>query len=374
MDQSANAAGITPFTAAEHDLLESTIISELERVYAGYDLNFVSQSAAPSEPHETIDFAADLPDFVLGQAPLAAYNFSTERTVSVASDAFGFIVDEFFGTSNRPAQLNQLGTAIAGTAAHELLHSFGTRHSAAYGTDGISHLNYNNTLGLQNQHLIATGSTGLGEFGRETQRVLGTWERAMLDVAGRTGIGGKTLTLNDTNSFNLGEAGDFGEDANTAVDLTAANVFLPGATSGLDLTVLQGTLNATDPADWMSVTVTGPALLSAEVWSLDLFVNDFDSQLEVIDTDGTTVIAANGDNEYSGNTFGSGGNGSEDPFLVNVALPEAGTYFVALSAEELLTQTGVYQITLGIQDVPEPTTAVVLAAACLAAVRRRRVS
>lgn len=370
--QSATDAGITTFTPAEFDQLETTITGELQRIYAGYDLNFVNQPAAPSGDFETIDFAAALPANVLGQAPLAPYNFATEVTVSVASDNFGFIVDEFSGTNSRAVQLDQLGTAIAGTAAHELLHSFGTRHSAAYGTDGVTNANYNNTLGLQNQHIIATGSTGLGEVGRETQRELGTWERVMLDIAGRTGLGGKTLTLNDNNSFGLGEGNDFGGDANTAIDLTANNVFLPGATSGLDLTVLQGTLDENDAEDWLSFTVTGPSLVSAEVWSLDLFLNSFDGQLEVYDTDGTTVLAANGDNEYLVNTFGSGGNGSEDPLLTNVSLPQAGTYFLALSAESVLSDLGVYQLTLGIQDIPEPSAAALLAAASGILMGRRR--
>lgn len=373
VNQTATSAGVTAFSPLELDALETAIAGELDRIYNGYDLTFLNQATDPGGSREVIDFAAPLGTNVLGQAPLSPYNIFTDLTVSVDASNFGFILDEFSGSTNRAVQLDQLGTAIAGTASHELLHSFGARHSAAYGTEGITNANYSNTGGLQNQHIIATGSTGLNETQRESQRTLNTWERALLDVAGRTGAGGATLTLSDTNNFSLAEVNDIGNNAGTATNLDG--LFLTGATSGLELTVLQGDLDALDDQEWLSFTVNGPTLVTAEAWSLDLFVEEFDGQFQIFDTDGTTLIAANGDNEYSGNLFGSGGNGTEDPFLVNVALPQAGLYFLALTLEDAATADlgDDFLLTIGLQAVPEPTTAgVLLLGSALAFSRRRR--
>ena len=109
-----------------------------------------------------------------------------------------------FIESNEPRsqQIQEIATSLAGTGVHELGHSLGLRHHAAYGTPGITPSNYNNTQGLQNAHYLATGSTGLNEIERESTRTFSTWSNVLLEAA--LGVTANPLEL-QTES---GDAGD----------------------------------------------------------------------------------------------------------------------------------------------------------------------
>ena len=90
---------------------------------------------------------------------------------------------------NRADTVTQFSTAVAGTAAHEYGHTLGLLHHFVYSNDGIAPRfnNLNNTGGLQNEHVIGTGVTGITENIREAgPRTFSPFSQVMLDVAGGT--------------------------------------------------------------------------------------------------------------------------------------------------------------------------------------------
>ena len=285
----ASSNGLTTFSAAEISTIESIIESELNTQYSDFLLNFSTTS--PGGTFSTIDFGAT-GSSALGTAPLDYFNVSASQTANMFITSFGFIINEFSGSTDRSTQIDQLSVAIAGTAGHELGHSIGLHHHHAYATAGIDPTNYGGTGGLQNQHLIATGSTGLNEVGRETSRDLSQWSQLIVESAGGldmalhgvTGTALASTVLFETNHFSFGDVGDTTMTADALVDIA-----LP--ISGYDHAVHAfSAIDSADDADVFALEVDGPALVTAEVVHRSRWGSSLDSMLEIIDTDGTTIL------------------------------------------------------------------------------------
>lgn len=216
LDAATAGAGVSDFSAGEITTLETLILSEFDRVYADYNITFHTED--PGGTREIVNFGAS-GSTSLGVAPLDFGNLSAPgSTARVFTGNFGFFIESF---DARATQINEIGTALAGTGAHELLHSMGVSHHSAYSDPGITAANYANTGGLQNQYIIATGPTGLSETERETQRVLSPWSRVILDVAGGVTVFGPIGTSVVNNPvINELESGDAGATTGTAQALT----------------------------------------------------------------------------------------------------------------------------------------------------------
>lgn len=354
-------AGITPFSLGEISTLKTGILSELNRIYDDYNITFDPAATDPGGSRDVINFGATTSsDFTLGQAPLFPFLSLRHSALSPTTAAkvfvqnFDFIVNEFSGSTSRATQLAQLTNAIAGTGAHELLHSLGAPHRYAYGNEGITQSNYASTGGLQNTAIIATGSTGLNEVGRETQRELGRWERAHLDMSGGSIKGGTSVvtspvtTLNENTEF--GSSTDFGPSAATATAIQ----FTPGETSGLLLSLIYGDFDSSNDKDWLSITLPSEGYLTLEILSEGFFGRSIDSYLTLVDTDGITELLAIDDTKYSNNRIGDSGiYGTTDVFVPNYLL-NAGTYYVEISAYGSGNTGGKYQFAAGFQAIPEP--------------------
>ena len=357
-------AGIDPFSAGEVTTLETGILGELDRIYGDYDVTFVT-GADPGGARNVINFGATTATpGLLGQAPLLPFmallhsDLGPTTAASVYAQNFAFIVDEFTGSGSRSTQITQLTNALAGTGAHELLHSLGVRHEYAYGNDGITSDNYTNTLGLQNTAIIATGSTGLDEPGRESQRELGQWERAHLDFSGGSVFGGTSVVTSPVSTLN--ESGDLG---NTFATATNINPFLTtGETSGLELALIYGDFDSTTDIDTLSITLASAGLLTLDFISTTLFAAPIDPLLVLLDSDGVTPLFTSADTLYSGNVYGAGTLSSNDVFLPNLSL-NAGTYYISLRAEGAETVGDDYQLAIGLQllAVPEPAAMLIFA-------------
>lgn len=174
LDELAVSAGIDPFSSAEQTSIRSSIQSRMAAVYWNFTISFTE--TAPDGEYETVRFGSTTNNSnLLGQAEQIDFlNLNKHNVADIFTANFAFILDEFSGSVNRDQQLDQLTAALAGTAAHELAHHLGLQHFDAYGDDRIGPENYGNTQGYQNEHIMATGSTGLTEqAGSRT----GPWRR-----------------------------------------------------------------------------------------------------------------------------------------------------------------------------------------------------
>ena len=256
---------------------------------------------------------------------------------------FDFIVE---ASDSRADQIHELAIALAGTGVHEVGHSFGIRHHAAYGDPRIGPDNYSNTQGIQNTHLLATGSTGINELEREQSRDFSLWSRVLLDAA---------ANLSDTPMVLQNETGDAGNTPGTAQIVPLA----PQEISQTDAASVFATLATETDVDLFGFDVNGPGLLSAEVWSHGWFAvpDDFDSRIRLLDSDGMTVLADNDDIRYLDDLFDAGTIRETDSWLVNIPLDEAGRYYLEVSSVGTVTDPvadGFYQVIFAVADVPEP--------------------
>ncbi len=373
VSDAAVSAGVTVFSPTEVGQIETSIENDLNSIFADTLITFTT--TVPGGDFTVIDFGAG-GSGALGSAPLDYFNAFVNQTANMFVDNFDFIIDEFSGSTNRSTQIDQFATAIAGTAAHELGHTIGMHHHHAYSATAITPANYGATGGAQNDHIIATGSTSLGETGRETVRSLSPWARFMIQAAGGldSGLHGVTGTaLHDTVLFETDHfnGADVGDTTGTARAL--------GAGTDLEYSGFNQSFHAfseldnSSDVDIFSIDVIGPGTLMAEVVHNSRWGSSLNPVIELIDIDGTTILATNADAAYSGNTYGSGGFGVDDSFLVNVELDEAGTYFLRVTSEG---GSGVYSLLIGASTspIPEPTSAAILVGLALVGcgIRRRR--
>jgi hypothetical protein len=370
-----SGTSIDAFSAGERASIEASILSRLSDAYSNYNATFQTTAGGATD---TLNFGAvSGSPGALGVAPLDFGNLGGD-TVSIFSHNFGFIVDEFVGSTNRATQIDQLSAALAGTAAHELGHSLGQLHHHAYSADGITEANYSNTTGLQNQHIMATGSTGLGEIGRETDRTFAPFSDLVLESAGGfdTGLFGSSNALVD--SPLLQTTTDFDSDVGSTTGTATALALTSMPISGMDAANTLGRLTNDADVDVFSFDVTAPGLLSAQIYSTLRWADAFDPRIRLFDVDGSTVLADNNDLAYSGNTFGAGGFGTVDSSLINVGLTAPGTYFLEVSSVGNTTGAsgGLYSLLFGADTtaVPEPSThlAMLLGLVGFIAYRRRR--
>ncbi len=364
LNQATGRAGADDFSAAERATIEGNILNSLNNIYADYNLNFVTSQ--PAGVHEVIYFGqdndnADVGFGSLGSAQSDIGNLDTNTYTptflnnpngdpasvpKVATGNFNFALEPQFDT--REESIQEISTSLAGTAAHELSHSFGLQHHFTYSAIGITPDNLNDTGGLQNQHVIATGGTGLSEAERENgDRTFSPFSKVILDIAGgvTSELGGlfrENTAIVDNPVFSdaseLGSENDAGNTFDTAQELS----FQRGDSSGADISFVEADLDggATD-VDVFSFTTLGETTFSSHVLSEELRFgsNEFDPTLALFDSSGTE-IAFSDDISYSADSIdvnviaGSiDGNTSDDPFLFNIVL-DPGTYFLEVRAAD----------------------------------------
>ncbi len=362
LSELATLATVDPFTSLEQAVIRSQIQTQLTDIYAGFTITF--SQTQPTGSYERLWFGDTHSNpSILGMAEEIDWrNQNPANLCRIYTANFYWSVDEFEGSNNRDEQIRQLSTALAGTAAHELGHNLGLQHPDAYGDRRITPDNYANTQGYQNEHIMATGNTGLGETGRETLRSFNTLETAKLEF-------GQGLT--DDTPAALAEITDPHGTWQTAQWLSFTYLDLADV-YGCDL---YGSISGPNEWDYYAFSGLRNQRLTANTLSYVLYESPtyMDTYLTLYGPDGSTVIAYNDDIWYSGNTFNGGAAYSPDSFLLNWTLPEDGTYY--LRVKDFSTDTGSYELFVILDNyaVPEPGS-LALAAACavLAALHRRR--
>ena len=380
LDKLAASTGITPFTPSERAGIETDIMMQLGTMYAGYDVTF--STTPPATPYDTIYFGKDSTGFgSLGVAPRDPGNIASSQTAAIAPANFTTILDEFSGTSMRSAQLSQIATALAGTGAHELGHSLGLAHHSAYSDPSITPATYSATGGVQNTHIMATGSpgflTGLSETERETPRTFSTWSKAMFDIAGGAvgKIGGDHQSL-VTSPIALDTTEEMaGVDAGDTFATAMPMALSAGETSGMLLGFVAGNPDGPPPppipgsfvvdADMWKLSLPSPGHLTAEVFSDERFGSfGYNTMLELFDPTGTFIIA-NDNVHFLDDKFNDPADPMEqlDPLLLNIPILVAGDYFLKLTPTMPGPDVGMfdgYWLLAGFEPVPEPQTAALL--------------
>lgn len=350
LDQGTSDVGIAAFSSAERAIIEANILSDLNTIYAGYNINFMT--SRPAGEHDVIYMARDndhpdVPSLNYGSSPIDVGNQDTNAYSSVGGNPSGVpkvtpanMASEFieFGDS-RATQIAEFSTVLAGTAAHELGHSFGLMHHHVYSHPNISPQNYRNTRGVQNEYLMATSSTGIRESQREAIRELSPFSRVMLDIAG----GSDASPSEENNPLVSGHivsdrtekgSADAGDTMASAQPLS----FRIGPTSGSAISFVEADLDgSTTDIDLFSLSLNAAFTLSAQVFSerLDLS-SEFDPLLRLLDSSGALLHEVDDigwdDDHY--NDLSSPEDEEDDPFLVNISLGP-GTYYLLVTPTEI---------------------------------------
>ncbi|WP_068135405.1 PEP-CTERM sorting domain-containing protein [Roseimaritima ulvae] len=366
MTELAVSAGVTGFNAGELSTLETGIVSVLENAYQDFiGLSFSTVDPGGTRPVVTFGTAAS-PGSLGVANHIDFLNRVSGDTARVFSANFDFVVDEFSGNNNRAEQISQLTAALGGTAVHELGHNLGLRHHDAYGD-----LTYTgspiNTGGVQNGNWMATGSTGLGEQGRQVPRTFST--NSLVKLAYAEG------TL-DNNPVAVQEAGDAGDSIGSAMAVSFETI--PVANRFGEVVI--GEISTSSDIDFYAVQLAANSLFTADInvdYAAGFPFDNVNTTLSLFDMAGNQ-LATDDVSVYSGNTFGSGGFGDGfDPALFNVNIATAGTYYVQVASEG--SDIGDYQLLMHTNSsthmVPEPSSIVLFgmfAGTVCCSVRRRR--
>lgn len=350
VQEAAELAGIPAFTGAEISTMTNVIHGQLDVIYDEFDVTFTE--TAPGGSFHTLAMGASTSlAGLLGNAFLIDWrNRISTQTVDIYPSNFFWAVT--FST-NRATQVQHMATALAGTAGHELGHAFGLLHEDAYGDPRIT--NYANTHGFQNQHIMATGISGLSLSNRATSlREFGMLELAKLEY-------GLSLTTGGPPAAQAETGGAHGTAA-TAQALQFTNLPLSGTRASL----LEGSVAAED--DYYSFAAGQGALLTVQVITTNT-PTVLDPRVSLIDTNGTSVLFSNNDRRFSNNVWNTGFLVNLDPMILNFAMPYSGTFYLDVEANG---GSGNYDLLVLI--IPEPSTMMiaVFALGVMGSRRRRK--
>lgn len=390
LNKATGIAGVTTFTPSERADIETEILLQLATIYFDYDVTFTTTMPVSGE-FDAIAYGKTSFGFgSYGIAPNDVANIEAGHVAGVATGNFDDLIDEFDGVDSRALQMSQLSTALAGTGAHELGHTFGLNHHHSYSDPSIipttlSPLAYGPTGGVQNSNIMATASTGIEETEREVLRAFSPWEMAMLDFAGGAtaaypvGYDHQSVVSSPVELF-LAEGGTtppfIPPDVPAIPALAPVVPFTPGETSGMLLAMLAADMDAPGDADMYKFFVPTPSLLTAEVFSDNRFASpfDFDTLLALLDAGGA-MITANDDVLHEGDAFNAVTFQQDDSFLLNIPLMPGMYHLLVHSSPAPSIPFGVgdaYWLAIGLSPIPEPGFLSLMGLAGMAGLRRRR--
>jgi hypothetical protein len=338
LNQSNQEAGIPNFTTEEKDEIQIGIIAEIARIFAGYQVSFATND--PDGNRDEIDFSAPTNSGLLGYT--RSNHFGNAGGNSVAYVLVGNFVNSLFTRPEDPPltpleRRQEIAIRIGKVAAHELSHVYGLGHHHRFGVDSITPETYINTGGAERSSIMSSMRLPVGVLAN-----LNRFERAILDIAGGTQLGGDALVKHPVLEFL--ESGDAGNTTALAAPLW----FSEGETSQARVSLIGGDLNASvNDIDVFRFNVTSPGALSVNLISeyVEQFVgNQLNPKIRLIGPDGVTELALFDDMyltsevynyasyvDFAGFTITVPKYGN-DAFMVNFPVSAPGTYYLEVSA------------------------------------------
>lgn len=346
LNEATAAAGVANFSGAETTSIRNNIQSYLQSSFGGYTVNF-SQSN-PGGTFSTLNFnltasglygladGIDLRNQVLNDvARIYTANFST------------FLLSG----DTRALQIQKISNALGGTAAHELGHNMGLEHRDAYGLIGMPPCNSTGgglSGGIQNQTLMATGITGLTDAQRVLVRQFSDLDHAKLNFGNQVVSAPLPLTNDNGANHTIG----------TAQAVNFSNLVNPGGDydrAALVRGVLGG--SGSSAIDIYRINLTAGQFVTVETVSEPVFgTTFFDTVLDLVDSNGSTLLVSTDDTTLDLNGINPGGNlYSRDSTIVNFQATHDGTFY--LRVKEFGLGGGDYYLMFasGMIAVPEPS-------------------
>lgn len=330
-------------TAAERTAIRAGIETNLGTMYSGYAINF--DSSTPSGVYTTLNFG--LTGGGLGVADHIDYrNQDLTDTARIFTGNFGFIVES---GDTHAQQIAELTMALSGTAAHELGHNLGLRHYDSYSDVSFNGTNPAATSGVQNTNIMATGSTGLGETGRETLRDFSPTSKAKLEIGDGMTAGSPLAHAAIAEMAGAHSTSATAQDLDPDLDALPVSGFEKGGN-------VIGILTANDGADFYSFS----AEAGAELWVniVTDIARSFDSVVRLYSSDGITELAEGDDTLYDSTHIGAGTTRSYGGVMYRIAIGYTGTHYLSIAGYDS-DDMGSYEMLLLLDNpsdnpVPEP--------------------
>lgn len=360
----------TAMDASERNTLQNKIIATITNAYNQPGMSWGFSWGGVIANAELIRFDAVPGPTDFGDAPRVDWrNVKKDGSCNVYIPNFTPVLAAINGQGmgvSRTQRIEQLGTAMGLTAAHELGHNLGLDHRDCFGTSFITNANWAATGGAQRKHIMSSGASGLPSgLERTVLRSFNEFELAKLGYA-------EDLVAAPPASINETGANDAGNTLGAAKAITFSTV---ATTNILKACNIIGSIGVGDAEDWFKFTGAQNLLLTADVLSSELLLDNrladgTDTAMELWrDNAGAPVMLfSNDDNRFNGTAFYSGtGEFSKDPFLLNFKLPATDTYYLKITRAQAPGSS--YELFV---TIPAPGVLGLLGLGTIVGARRRR--
>jgi hypothetical protein len=325
------------YSAAE----QQAILQNIQEDYQEFDYTFTLTQPTSSN-YSTVIFNAD--GIVGGLAEGIDF-----RNLNRSDNAF-VNFNGLLGGPGDPALTSANVVALSSTiAAHELGHLSGLRHGDSYGPIGSG---IHNPPGSGSYLPVYPGPNNADETTIHTMASPASVGQTLDEAVGDTFFGEREavkLAFNENGSVVSEQTGNHGSIATaqalTLSSLEVPNPLLSGDNVGADFQVealaVTGSLSTASQADFYSFEGEAGQVFNFEVISsvLDRIANSIDSQISIFDSTGNLVPY------YTGVAFNNDEFESSDSIIIDLVLPEDGTYYIQVNAASP-SDTGDYELFL----------------------------
>lgn len=350
LNSATTSAGIPSFTTPEIQTIQANVLSYLNTSFNGYQINFTTTN--PGGVFETLTFGLTGSGFGLADR-IDFRNLVGNDVARVFTANFNPFLNP---ADPRSLQITSLSNSLGGTASHEVGHNLGLEHRDPYGIAGIASAGAtggHQTFGMQNTHIMATGITGLTNAQRIVPRTFSDLSHAKLQFA--NGIVPNPIAP-------VAEQATPHASAANAQQVNISN-FASGPSAYDAGVIVQGALTTNSEFDFYAFQLSEGSYTTMQIISSVLGgTNNINSNLALLDSNGTTILSNNANTQVSATGINIGGSTyGNDSSIYNFLAPRDDTFYLRVSAATT-TDLGAYSLFVATAlAIPEPGTSMVTA-------------